>query len=318
MTTPRTSIIAGPARIGFHGQTLFSAGDVIVSTRVRAFEVAASGRLPQRREDRVDVELTFTPDGAWAPMCVLLQELTGLAVGQDVFGAEDAPVVVEASDGWTYVYANGALTGPPEVTLSAGRTLFGPATITALGARDSASTAPERRVRMTQTGGATAGAEGYDPAARVMQPYTLSWGSSPAWTNLRTAEGVTLGFALKLAPRRIDGAGVIGWRMAALTVTARARPLGVADADVLAAWKIQGEGAGRGRTLGGVGAPDLVVAGAGVYARLYAAGLEAGNSEFGAGVNRVGELGWTASVAAAAAADDAWRPLFFLGTSGPV
>ena len=313
MSTPRNSIIAGPARITFRGQTLFSRGDVIVSTRVRAFEVAASGRPAQRREDQVDMELTFTPGGAWLPMCALLSSLAGVAVGQDVFGGVDTPVVVDSTDGWTYTYANGALTAPPMVTFSAGRTLFGPATITTLGARDAAPTAPDRRLAMTPSV-YPAGNDGYDPAALVASPYTLTWGSDAAWTDRRAADGVTLGFGLALTPRNVDGAGCIGLRLAALTVTARARPLDVPDAAVLAALRIQGAGAGRGRALDGGDAPDLVVVGTGVYARLYAAGLDAGNSQFGATLNRVGDLQWTASVAAPAA-DGPLRPLFFLGTS---
>ena len=306
MSTPGFSIIAGPARITFHGQTLFSTGDVVVTTRVRAFEVAAGGRPAQRREDQVDVALTFTPDGNWPPMCALLQALGSVAVGRDLFGA--AAVVIDSMDGWTYSYANAALTTPPTVVFSAGRTLFGPATITALGADG-------RRVTITRPGYPVTG-DGYDPAGRVAQPYTLSWGSSAAWANLTVPDGITLAFDLSLTPRRLDGPGLIGWRLDALQVTARARPLGIADADVLAAWRIQGAGAGRGRLLGGRGAPDLVVAGAGIYARLYAAGLDAGQSQFGAALNRVGELGWTASVAGRGA-DRAPGALFFLGTSAP-
>ena len=316
MSTPGSSIIAGPARITFRGQTLFSPGDVIVSTRVRAFEVAAAGRPAQRREDQVDIELSFTPGGAWEPMCALLQTLAGLAIGQDVFGAAGGPVVIDSTDGFTYVYANAALTTPPPVVFCAGRTLFGPATITTLGTPGVAHTAPGRRVVITPST-YPADADGYDPAAVVAQPYTLSWGSDAAWANLATADGVTLTFKLSLVPRQIDGAGIIGLRLADLAVTARARPLGVPDAAVLAALKIQGAGAGRGRALGGCGTPDLVVTGAGVYARLYAAGLDTGGSQFGATLNRVGELGWTASVAAPAH-DGPLRPSFFRGTAAPL
>ncbi len=304
MSTPRNSIIAGPARITFRGQTLFSQGDVIVSTRVRAFEVAASGRPAQRREDQVDTELAFTPSGAWGPMCALLDPFAGLAVGQDIFGEEATPVVVDSTDGWTYTYANGALTGTPTVTFSAGRTLFGPATITVLGTRG-----------MTPSVYPT-GNDGYDPAALVSSPCTLTWGSDAAWTDRRVADGVTLVFGLSLTPRNVDGAGRIGLRLASLAVTARARPLDVPDAAVLAALRIQGAGAGRGRALDGGTAPDLVIAGTGVYARLHAAGLDQSSSQFGATLNRVGDLQWTASLAASAA-DGPLRTLFFLGTSAP-
>ena len=126
MSTPRNSIIAGPARITFRGQTLFSQGDVIVSTRVHAFEVAVSGGPAQRREDQVDTELMFTPGGAWLPMCALLGPLASLAVGQDVFGAGDTPVVVDSTDGWTYTYANGALTKPPSREVLGGRDALWP------------------------------------------------------------------------------------------------------------------------------------------------------------------------------------------------
>ena len=305
MPLPRSSIIAGPARVTFKNQTLFSQDDIRVSTTVRTFEVRTSGRPGQRREDQVRVELAFTPNGAWAPVCALVQELAGVAIGQDVFGDADSPLVIDSRDGKTYTYAAAALTVPPEIVFSAGRTLFGPMAFSAVGADNTAPTAANRRVSMANSTYPT-GSDGYDPAAIVTQPYTLSWGSGAPWTNLETEAGVTLAFQPTYAPRRIDSAGIIGLRLVDLLVTARARPLGVADADVLTALKIQGAGAGRGRTLGGEG-KDLVVSGAGVYARLYSAGLETGRSAFGGATNRVGELGWSA----------AGTPAFYLGTSAP-
>ncbi len=303
MPLPRSSIIAGPARITFQSHVLFSQDDIRVSTVVRTFDVRTSGRPSQRREDQVRVELTFTPNGAWAPVCALVQAFAGLAIGQDVFGDADSPLVIDSTDGKTYTYAAGALTLPPELVFSAGRTLCGPATFSAIGANNSAPTAANRRLSIADSTYPT-GSDGYDPTAIVTQPYTLSWGSSAPWTNLETEAGVTVAFQPTYTTRRIDSAGIIGLRLADLLVTARARPLGVADADVLAALQIQGAGAGRGRTLGGAG-QDLVVNGAGVYARLYAAGLETGRSEFGGTASRVGELGWSAGGV----------PAFFLGTA---
>ena len=142
------------------------------------------------------------------------------------------------------------------------------------------------------------GSDGYDPAALVSSPYTLTWGSDAAWTERRVADGMTLAFGLSLVPRNVDGAGRIGLRVAALVVTARARPLDVPDPAVLAALRIQGAGAGRGRALDGGDAPDLVIAGIGVYARLHTAGLDESSSQFGSTLNRVGDLRWTASAAA--------------------
>lgn len=316
MSTPRTSIIAGPARITFRGQTLFSPGDVIVSARVRAFMVASGNRPPQRREDQVNVEITFTPGGAWLPMRALLQPLANLVIGQDIVGAAGTPAVIDSADGWTYTYAYAALTSPPPVTFSAGAPLFGTMVLTAFGARRVAPTAAGRRVGVTATA-YPADSDGHDFAAVVRQTYTLSWGSDPAWSNLTSADGISLAFHLSLTPRQNDAAGTIGLRLDDLAVTAHARPLGVPDAAVLAALKIQGPGAGRGRVLGGRGVPDLVVAGVGVRARLHSAGLDAGGSQFGATLHRVGELCWTASVTTTGA-DKPLRPLFSLDDAAPL
>ncbi len=305
MPLPRSSIIAGPARVSFQGQVLFSQDDIRVTTAVRAFEVRTSGRPSQRREDQVRVDLAFTPNGAWAPVCALVQAFAGMTIGQDVFGDADSPLVIDSTDGKTYTYPAGALTVPPEIVFSAGRTLFGPATFSAVGANGTAPTAANRRLSIADST-YPAGSDGYDPAAIVTQPYTLSWGSGAPWADLETEAGVTVAFQPTYAPRRIDSAGTIGLRLVDLLVTARARPLGVADADVLAALKIQGAGAGRGRALGSPGR-DLAVSGAGVCARLYSAGLDTGRSEFGGAASRVGELGWSA----------AGVPAFYLGTSAP-
>lgn len=312
-TITRSSIIAAPALLTFAGQTLFSKDDIKVVTTIETFDVKTSGRPTMKRENNVKVELTFTDNGVWGPMIALINEYAAMAIGTDIFTNADRPLVIHSTDGFTYTYSAAALSKPPDVILSAGKTLFGPATFTCLAADNTSPTAANRRLTIAGSV-AYPNPDGYDPSLIVTQGYTLGWGTTAPWTGLDTDDGATISFAPSFSNKRIDSAGLIGMRLTDLGVTAKAKAVGgIASSDVLAALTIQGAGAGRGRALAASG-QNLTIVGTGVYVELYAAAFTAGGDTFGGENNRIDELTWMANTTLVSGA---LKPLFYLGTVAP-
>jgi hypothetical protein len=313
MAIARASIIAGPAQVTFNGQTLFSKEDIKVSTKVQTFDVKTAGRPSMKREDNVQVEITFTPNGVWAPVIALINPYASMVIGTDIFGSADVPLVIHSVDGFTYTYSAAALTKLPDIYLSGGKTLFGAMTFTALGADNTAPSAANRRVTIASAV-AYPSPDGYDPSQIMTQGYSVSWGSGSQWSGLDTEDGSVISFRLSLKPKQIDSAGIIGMRFTDMEVTAKAKPVGgIGAADVLTALNIQGTGAGRGRALANSGQP-LAISGSGIYAQLYAAALIETGDTFGGETNRIGTITWMSNTQLVSSV---LKPLFYLGTAAP-
>ena len=87
-----------------------------------------------------------------------------------------------------------------------------------------------------------------------------------------------------------DNLGTIDWTVSAVGCTARCTPLGLPEAQILAALPV---GKARGSLLGGT--DNLVITGAGgLTVTLYGAGLVTGPLQWGNTTLRVGEIGFTA------------------------
>ena len=311
MPTARASIIAGPGRIVFNGQTLFFQGDLLAKPKLSTFDVKTAGRRTQKRQEDVMYEISGVPNGVFAPVAALIEPYASMAVGTDIFGSPDVPLVIQSVDGEVFTYSAAALTKLPDLNLSAGKPLWGSLTFTGLGSDDTAPTAANRLLAISAAAYPTP--DGYDPNAILTQSYLFSWGSVAPWVNLETEAGWTVAFNLQTSPKKTDGAGTIGMRFVDLGITAKAKPLGVQSTDVLAALKIQGTGAGRGTSMASKG-QTLAITGTGVYLSLNAAAITDAGDTFSADKNRVDEITWTPSETLT---NSTLNPLFFLGTAAP-
>ncbi len=315
MPTPRASIIAGPGLIQFNGQTIFFQNDLVAKPKVTTFDVKTIGRRTQKRQDDVMYEITGIPNGVFAPVAALIEPYATMTVSTDIFGSVDTPLVIHSADGQTYTYAAAALSKPPALTLSAGKTLWGALTFTGLGADNTASTAANRLLAIAASAYPTP--DGYDPNAIITQAYLMSWGNAAPWINLETEAGVVVDFNLQTSPKKTDSAGTIGMRFVDFGITAKAKPLGVGSSDVLTAMAIQGAGAGRGTSMAAKGKTLTVVGGSGateVYVSLNAAAITDAGDTFSGDKNRVDEITWVPSETLAGSV---LTPLFFLGTAAP-
>lgn len=291
MPLTRSSIVRGPAVVTFNGATLYSKGDISLELGVETFEVATAlhGKVDERVVTRV-ARVRFTPDGQYESLGVVWP-YGAMNLGDSVFGATDLPLVIKTKDGKTLTFAAAAVTRMPSLNLGATKTILGDIEFTCLGADNTAWTAANSLVT---TATAAFSDTTFDPASIVTQPYTGVWGVSAPWSSIATFDGWTVDFDLQMAPVTTDAEGIVDMTFQSLAVTAKCRPVGVTEANVIAALKLQDTGNARGRSLQ-TGSNDLVISNTGVTVTVKSAQLKAGPLLFGSGTPRVGELTWVAT-----------------------
>ena len=134
----------------------------------------------------------------------------------------------------------------------------------------------------------------FDPANLLTQPIAVSWGVTAPFDSFYTKNGVKISFGLSLQNIDIDGYGILSKRISDLSVTAKLTPIGVQQSDLLNALKLQGSGAGIGRSIGSAG-HDLNLSAPGFYVRLYQAGLRGAPEVFSRSKDRIGEMTFVAT-----------------------
>jgi hypothetical protein len=134
----------------------------------------------------------------------------------------------------------------------------------------------------------------FDPASIITQPYTGVWGVSAPWSSITTFDGWQVDFDLSLNPITTDGDGIVDMTFASLAVTAKCRPIGITETQLITALGLQGGGNARGRSLQ-TGSSDLVISNTGVTVTVKSAQLKSGPMAFGSGTPRIGELTWVAT-----------------------
>lgn len=218
---------------------------------------------------------------------------------------EQEPLVIVSSEGERYTFHVAALGGLPAINGTTANTLIGEVTFECYRKAGVPATTADSLFTLDD---AVYSPPAIDPTQILTQAYTLTWGAAP-WAGLETVAGIAFEFGLTLVDVLDDAQGVTAKRVDGLTVIARAQPLGVHSADVLAKLKLQGEGAQRGGRLAGT--DDLVMAATGVAVSMTAAALRNAPHTFGRSADRIGGLEWFATRKFTAGVP---QPLFTVGT----
>lgn len=293
MATNRQSIIRGPGTVTFGGVKIFDADGIIAEIDSATGDVPSSiaGKLDTIKTDQVG-KVSLTPVGN------LSQELLDVlfpswirtpVIGKSVFGASDSPLVVSSKAGTKVTFACAALTKCPDLLLSTVKTAFGQAEFTALvpnGAFPDDGASPLYAVE------AAAYADGVPPRTGLTgHRYTAAFGDLAIPD---TKEGWTVTVEPQVEAVPTDGQGTIDYTLTGVNVTAKCTPLGLTEAQILAALPVL-----RGRGASIAGAHDLVIASdTGLSVTLRCAALVAGPLNWGATALRAGEIGFTANMAA--------------------
>lgn len=285
----RTTVKRGPAVISFAGATFHPRSEVRLDLMRDTFDVETStlaARDP--RISNVQHKISFTPDGAVsAEILEVLYACQGYTLGASLFGADSAVVVTWKNDGETMTFPAGAITRPPDLTISAVAPLFGETELTCLGKNNTAWTDTAKFM----TVGTATYTEAADLGAILTESPTVAWGSTSPWNSIKTLDGVKIGFEMQSEPDSEDAGGIFDYIFQGLKVTATFTPRGITATQLITAAKVQGSGVARGMSLNNTSLGPLNVSNSGFYLRLYGAALTKYPLQGGRQVmNRVGEV----------------------------
>lgn len=286
MATNRTTILRGPGTVLFGGATLFDASGITceVDSATQGIPSSLSGEIGTIKTDQTG-RVSFTPCGQLsAAVLAALFPYASAAIGSSACGATDTPCTVHSVAGTKVTLVNACVSKMPEIFLSPVKTAFGAVEISAaLGLAKAPADAGA--LYKVETAAYSSGAP--DPAGITGVAYQGTFGelSIPD-----TLDGWTVTPTVELQAVATDALGTVDWTVAAVGCTAKCTPLGLTEAQILAALPV---GKARGALLGGT--DNLVVTGTGGLAvTLYGAGLVTGPLRWGNTALRAGEIGFTA------------------------
>jgi hypothetical protein len=291
MPITRSSILRGPAVVIFGGSTFYSKDDIQLEMSLGTFDVVTSmhGKVDERVSSRVST-IRFTPAGEWEALGVLLP-YGSYNIGDSVFGATDVPLVIQTRDGKRLTFSAAAVTKMPDIDLSTGRTLFDQVEFTAIGADNTDWTAATSLI----TTSSTAFSDTTFASANIKtQPYTAAWGGSSPWSSFQSMDGFKISFDLALSDVETDSDGLVDKTITNLGVRCRCRPMGITEAQLIAALGLQNTGNSRGRSLN-AGSNSMVISGTGVSVTLAGAQMKGGGMQFGTQTPRIGEVEFVAT-----------------------
>lgn len=286
MATSRTSIIRGPGTVVYGGKAFFDASGISAEIESATSEIpsSTSGSIATIKTDQTG-KISFTPCGQLAAdLLALLYPYGSPTVGSSVCGSADRPLVVHSLAGTKVSFVNAVLSKMPEIYLSPIRTAFGSAEFSAALGLAKAPGDADAFYKVEQ---AAYDSGAPDPEGITGVQYAGTFGdlSIPD-----TLEGWTITPEVTLKPVTVDSVGTIDWTIAGVSCTATCTPVGLTEAQILAALPVSGA---RGSMIGGES--DLVVSGAGgLKVTLKNASLVRGPLQWGTTTLRVGELGFTA------------------------
>lgn len=299
MSVTRSALVSGPAKILKSTVTMFTEDDFRIEPKLSLQPVRSSmhGDVDSTLDDLV-YEMTFTPCGVWAYAAVLFPYIGSGTAGTEsprgyrIFTDSDVPTVVTGRDGAVFTLAASAITKMPDLYLGPTKSLYGPATITAV-VKNGAN--PEDADAFMAISSASYSDSTFDPTAIKRQRYAAAWSGVTGFTSFQAQDFWTIQSELQLAPVQVQGY-TRDMRIDSIRFMAKCIPVGPTAANIEAALKAQGSGAVEGRR-NSLGAADLAITGSGISATIKNATLRQAGYVFGGVPIRNGELGWESTIA---------------------
>jgi hypothetical protein len=312
MSIDRASIIQGPARIDFDGQSFYYEGTVNLKPTVSRFEINTDqfGKVDERISDKSFV-VSFKPSGRFnAALAAVMWKYASYLNGTSIFGATDTPLVIHTFAGRKFTVLNAALTTMPNMSTGVATTLTEDMEFTGLLANntdpsDAASYYTDAAVPYD-------GNTDFDTSEIITPVMTSSWGSVLPWSSFNTQEGWNIALDLELSPVLVDGLGTVDMILQGLQVTATSIPVGPTVDDLLIAQGINGTALGSSVQ---ASAEDLIISGTGLHIEIYNSAIVESEVMHSSEEKALGSSDWIATRTITAGVAD---PLFYIGTTAPV
>lgn len=321
----------GPAVCTYtHGDTvlqLLSEGDVSIDSGIATADQVASfaGGPIETFRTAVNPTVSLKPLGLTTYLA-LLQSFASAVPGRSLKRSLQTPTGGGAAamadhtllvqpldvDQPQTLYHGVAISKVTDVVFSAAAPLFdGTLDFRVLGTNNVAPTAADRL--FTQSANLFAALD-YDPATLVRQAYDVTYSLLGAGAAFGTAKGAKLSLGLNVTEHTADSVHIYDVSFGHVQPVVTLTPVGISEADLLTALRLQGAGSQVGGKLSASG-DTLLIAGTGVYCRVPLAGIRKAPLTFGAAADRIGDLEFFGSVSVGAGG--VLAPRFYLGTQPP-
>jgi len=279
------TIIAGPAIVTFNSQTYYTESDIVVNFKRDTFAVktALHGTVDTRLASQM-AEITFKPVGALDTVAKYIA-YAATQVGQMLIDqTTPKTVVIWGQDGKKMTWASGFISKLPSFELSATKTAIGSMTITCF---SSPSTTLTAAAAWNTAASASLADITFDETKIVTGAYAATLGS--VFTSLAAEDGFVFEPVISVSMKKVDNFGYVNALLSDLTYAVRFKPVGLTEAQLWAALKLQDTTAivpGASVT----GSDDLVVAAGAVSFTLAKAGIVSAVTQYGLEPLRLGEV----------------------------
>lgn len=292
----RDSLIQGPARAAFAAPSgavsFYSKNDLEPKIDRQTFKLATSqtGQFDERDED-YQVKLDLTPDGRWtAALIAALWPYGNTIRGTPLWTNTDRALALHASNGYIHTLIAAAITKMPNILFSSRESLIGSAEFTGLRG-NAMEVSDESSLYTIATNGATFADAAFATALVKTQKYTLSVAGLTGFSDQDSEKGFAVEFSMTTQQQRTNNVGVLNYFFDTLEMMVKFAPVGVTEAQLLAAMKVQGAGAGIGASSAARGAQLTIVGADGItYLTIPNASLKTAGYRFGSTVLRNGEV----------------------------
>jgi hypothetical protein len=220
-TFDRTTIVRGPCKVTYGGQTFYSKGGVKLTVGNATFdkETDAYGIVGKAKTD-FTITVEFTPVGEIEALTVLFP-YGNTAIGASLATASDVPLVIVSSDA-TYTILSAFVTGIPSVSLSSQKTAFGAVTFT--GVLKKGGDPAVIGDYYTIGAGASIGTA-FDPTKIVTAPYTATLAGTIG--PFYSVGGFEIAFDMTANDVMVDGIGLVDKTFGGIGCTITCDPAGV-------------------------------------------------------------------------------------------
>lgn len=286
MTIARSSILKGPGFITFAGATFGDQDGIDCSLDVSRQDVNVSvfGSVDSR-VGNVKLKTSFKPVGGFSDIIAAFWNAYMTPnIGGSIFGASDAPLVIQGKNGQKVTISNAACTRPPDMILSARKMAFGQAELTGILKDNTAPTAAGAYYAVAANAYAAPTLELSDVYAGAVN---ATWNS----ITVTASDGWTLSCSPQLRDIEVDDLGTVDIMLTGCEIMAKCRPVNMTETQIMANLLTGGIGDSVRQT------KDLVIeaANAGTIT-LNDAALVQGPLRWGMTDLRAGEIAFVANI----------------------
>lgn len=233
MSTPRASIVRGPAIIKYGGQVFYTKQDFSITPQLTlgAVQTSMFGTVTRSIEDFM-WQLSWVPDGQLiADHIAVLWPYAASYPGTSMFGASDSDVVIHTKAGRTITFAAGTVSSMPNLFFGPTETAIGAVTMMCVGKNDTAYNAADKWAVDASSAFVDTS---FDPSKIRKMRYTGTWGAAAPWVGFSVETGFAVTFQTSASPDKVGGV-TNDMILDDIDCTVAALPVAITEAQILAA-----------------------------------------------------------------------------------